>query len=172
MKSPLVLIACILLTYKVRESSQNPSILNGNYENIIYIYKFKQVTLLYINVFTGGPGLGNAFAGQDTLPADRTCDSCEDLKIPGIDCSKLASLCASGIPGILAACPVTCDSKPACCLWADQTPLRLQMMQDFLKISKPSTIFITTDHKPYVVNWSHFILKNSTKNTTVWWYFM
>ena len=116
MKSPLVLIACILLSYKVRESSQNPSILNGNYENIIYIYKFKQVTLLYINVFTGGPGLRNAFAGQDTPPVDRTCDSCEDLKIPGIDCSKLASLCASGIPGILAACPVTCDSKPACCL--------------------------------------------------------
>ena len=83
---------------------------------IIYIYKFKQGALLYITVFTGGPGLRNAFAGQDTLPADRTCDSCEDLKIPGIDCSALASLCESGIPGISAACPVTCDSKPACCL--------------------------------------------------------
>ena len=115
MKSPLVLIACIMLTYQVRESSQNPSILNSNYENNTYIYKFKQGALLYITVFTGGSGLRNAFAGQDTLPADRTC-YCEDLKIPGIDCSALASLCESRIPGISAACPVTCDSKPACCL--------------------------------------------------------
>ena len=69
------------------------------------------ILLVILVGLTFGQGYGDGEYSQMKQPD--ACN-CKDSTLPGIDCAALFVECAN--PSVSYLCPVTCHSKPTCCL--------------------------------------------------------